>query len=185
MSETKNPPTAKKPVATDPDSFLQRAMKGDASTLPMLRNMLTQQPETVNMLGNLASQTELSLINGAAGDNLAFKESLPRKMRSLRDELAGPNPTPLEKLLVERIALCWLSLYLTELRLSQFTNPTIAQADHWQRKIDHAHRRYLTAIKTLATIRKLAMPVVQVNIAKRQTNIAGAVPVPQTEKEAE
>lgn len=173
MSETKNLP-AKKLVTEDPEAFLQRAMKGDPSTLPVLRDMLTNQPETVNMLGNLALQTQLSLIAVAAGDNLAFKEAMPLKMRAIRKELAGPNPTPLEKLLVERIALCWLSLYLAELRLSQSTNQDIYQAEHWQRKIDHAHRRYLTAIKTLATIRKLALPVVQVNIAKRQTNIAGA-----------
>jgi len=36
-----------------------------------------------------------------------------------------------------------------------------------------AVRRYLAAIKSLALIRKLAVPVLQVNIAKEQVNLAG------------
>jgi hypothetical protein len=40
--------------------------------------------------------------------------------------------------------------------------------------MDRAHKRYLSAIKTLATVRKLALPVLQVNIAKKQVNVAGS-----------
>ena len=43
---------------------------------------------------------------------------------------------------------------------------------YYQKSIDRAHRRYLSAIKTLATVRKLALPVLQVNIAKKQVNVA-------------
>ncbi len=39
--------------------------------------------------------------------------------------------------------------------------------------MDRAHNRYLSAIKTLATVRKLALPILQVNIAKKQVNVAG------------
>ena len=42
-----------------------------------------------------------------------------------------------------------------------------------QRCIDWAHKRYLSAIKTLAVVRKLAVPVLQVNIARKQVNVAG------------
>ena len=34
-------------------------------------------------------------------------------------------------------------------------------------------RRYLSALKTLALVRKLAVPVLQVNIARKQVNVAG------------
>lgn len=183
MNQTKDSTADKKPAATNTDSVLQRAMKGDASTLAELRKLLTQ-PAAVELLGNLARLTEQSMIDTAAGENLAFKEGMTRKMQTIREDLAGPNPTPLERLLVERIALCWLSLHDAEVRLAGFKNPTIAQGDYWQRKIDHSHRRYLTAIKTLATIRKLGITL-QVNIAKQQTNIAGTVAAPQVEKETE
>jgi hypothetical protein len=50
--------------------------------------------------------------------------------------------------------------------------------------MDRAHRRYLSAIKTLATVRKLALPVLQVNIAKKQVNVAGACLTADGTKEA-
>ena len=41
---------------------------------------------------------------------------------------------------------------------------------HW---LDRAQKRYLTALKTLAQVRRLLVPVVQVNIAQKQINVAG------------
>jgi hypothetical protein len=47
--------------------------------------------------------------------------------------------------------------------------------DHWQRRIDRAHKRYRWVVKTLATARKLDLPTVRVNIARPQVNVlAGA-----------
>ena len=68
---------------------------------------------------------------------------------------------------------CWLHLHDLQLRFIQAESMPIARADYQQRAIDHAHRRYLSAIKTLATVRKLALPALQVNIARKQVNIAG------------
>ncbi|HLW63956.1 MAG TPA: hypothetical protein VKS79_01470, partial [Gemmataceae bacterium] len=96
------------------------------------------------MLGNLAQQVEVSLIGNAAGKNLSFKEGLTRKMELLRQEIAGPNPTILERLLAERIALCWLALHDAEIRFAQMRDLSIAQAESWQSRIDRAHRRYLS-----------------------------------------
>jgi len=42
-----------------------------------------------------------------------------------------------------------------------------------QRRVDAAHQRWLKAVKTLAQIRKLGVPVVQINLAAQQTNVAG------------
>ncbi len=50
---------------------------------------------------------------------------------------------------------------------------SIKQADFHQRRIDRAHGRFLSAVRTLATVRKLALPVLQVNIARRQVTVAG------------
>ena len=46
-----------------------------------------------------------------------------------------------------------------------------------QRRIDHAYRRYLSALRALAQVRKLTLPVVQINIAKKQVNIAAPAAV--------
>src|SRR5262249_28985510 len=164
-------------VPTEPGQlrkFLERAQSGDASTLPALRKWL-QDPAIVEACGNLATQAEQSLIQAVAGKDLAFAEGLTRKLQLLREELAGANPSPLERLLVERIVACWLQVQDADVRYAQGQKDrTFAQGEYQQRRMDHAHKRYLSAIKTLALVRKLALPVLQVNIAKKQVNVAGS-----------
>jgi hypothetical protein len=162
---------------TQLEKLLDRAQKGDTSTLPAVREML-QTPTVVDAFGgNLAQQAELSLVNAAAGDNLVFREALTRKLELIRAELAGPSPTPLERLLVDRIVTCWLQLSDADVRAAQAKDLSPAWAEFYQRRMDRAHRRYLSAIKTLATVRRLALPVLigQVNIASKQVNVAAAV----------
>jgi hypothetical protein len=173
VADTK-PPTAAAPAKhSDTVALLRRAEQGDASALPAVRELL-QNPEAVELLGgDLARQVEYSLIDNAAGKNLAFKEALRRKLELLRAELAGPSPSPLEQLLADRAATCWLWLHDLEIRLAQAKDLTIPQAEYRQRAVDRAHKRYLAALKTLALVRKLALPVLQINVARRQTNIAG------------
>ena len=47
---------------------------------------------------------------------------------------------------------------------------TIKQAEFHLRRIDRAHRRLLSSLKTLATIRRLALPALQINVASQQVN---------------
>jgi hypothetical protein len=147
---------------TDVIQLVRRAERGDEAAMPVLRNALDSDGVLVEAAGNLASQV---------GKNLLFKEATERKMARLRREVAGADPTPLEHLLADRVALCWLALHDAEIRFAQSRDLTIKQADFWQKRIDCAHRRYLSAIKTLATVRKLALPALQVNIARKQVNV--------------
>jgi hypothetical protein len=163
-------------VPTDPkelEKILQRARNGDEKALPVVRQIL-QSPEAVDRLGgDLALQAEASLINSVARENLSWREALYRKVELLREELEGPDATPLERLLVERVVACWLQLHHSDIWLAQQEGKlSITQADYHQRTRDRAHKRYLSAIKALALVRKLALPVLQVNIARKQVNVA-------------
>jgi hypothetical protein len=160
------------PKPDDIRALIDRARKGDESTLPALRILLQNTTHVENLGGNLAVQTEITLIDAAAGKNLLFTEALARKLKNLRAELAGPSPTPVERLLVERIVTCWLQLQDADIRYAQAKDLSITQADYHQRRIDRAHKRFLSAVKSLATVRRLAVPVLigQVNIAQKQVN---------------
>jgi hypothetical protein len=167
------------PTPDELDKILKRAQKGDASTLPALREVL-KNPALVDAFGgDLARQAELSFVRAAAGDNLLFQEALPRKLELLRAELAGPNPTPVERLLVERVVACWLQVQDADVRYAQAKNLSLEWGEYYQRRMDRAHKRYLSAIKTLALVRKLALPVLQVNIARKQVNVAGPCVAPE------
>ena len=176
MSETNKKLGAVRLAGADFSAVVRRAEAGDEAAMPMLRKIMDGVPALTESLGNLARKVESSLIGNSAGQNLAYKEFVTRKMTQLRKDVGGENPSPLEILLADRIALCWLSLHDTEIRFAQAKDLSIKQADFWQKRIDGAHRRYLSAIKALSTVRKLAAPVVQVNIAKKQVNVLNAVP---------
>jgi hypothetical protein len=156
-------------------AMVKRANKGDKSALASVREML-KGPRGADIFGgDLARQAELSFIENAGGDQLVFKEALGRKLEILRDELAGPNPTPLERLLVERVVACWLQVQDADVRYAQSQKTcTFAQSEYYKRRQDRAHNRYLSAMRTLAVVRKLTFPVVQVNIARKQVNVGQA-----------
>lgn len=104
--------------------------------------------------------------------------SLKANYEGKRREIARPQDGPLEATLVEHVALCWLRLQMMEQRYTRATRESMSLAlgDYWERKLSSAQRRYLRAAETLARIRRLALPVMQVNVAEKQVNIAGAGP---------
>ena len=90
----------------------------------------------------------------------------------MRAELLGDNPTPVERLLVERVVACWVQVQEAELRFARGQGDlTIRQSDFLQRRMDSTHRRYLAALKALALVRKLAVPALQINLARKQVNV--------------
>jgi hypothetical protein len=91
-------------------------------------------------------------------------------MKQLRAELLGPAPTAVERLLAERVAIGWLEVHTAEYRLA------VADAEfrqYWHRQVDHAHRRFLAAVRLLTAVRRLPRPALQVNIGEQQVNVSG------------
>ena len=151
---------------------LTKAQEGDASVLPQLRAILREDDSPyVELMGNMAAIVERTLCSGLFGKNLGAKEALVLKLARLRDELAGAEPTPIERLLAERTASCWLIVYEYERQYANAGQLEMRQAEFHQRRIDAAHRRFLSSLKTLATIRRLAIPAIQVNVAEKQVNV--------------
>jgi hypothetical protein len=149
--------------------LLERAQDGDKTALPTLKKVLDEEPKIARFV-NLARDAELSMVRTMSGDDLYSQEAVPRNLSEMRREIAGENPSPLERLLAERIALCWLQIQYFEIVYAQnLQKMTIIQSDYHQRRIDKAHRRYLSAIRALAQIRKMG-PAVQINIAEKQIN---------------
>ena len=79
----------------------------------------------------------------------------------------------MELLLVDRVAACWLYLHLLETGHAQKGPWHTGKGTPYEKFLDRAHKQYLAAIKALATVRKLAVPVLQVNIGDKQINVAG------------
>ena len=154
--------------------LLERVEGGDEGARRKLKSLLEEVPVLARKLVDPAKIAERSMVEtyaGAAGT--AVKEALPAVLEQMRGELAGDDPSPLERLLVERVVATWLQVHYFEALYSQnASGMSFAQADHHQKRVDRAHRRHLSAIKTLAQVRKMG-PAVQINIADKQINTAG------------
>jgi hypothetical protein len=153
------------------DAFLKRAAKGDESCLPEVRAFLAD-PEhgeiTTHYCGSSAEWLRQAVAGKASGGNLLAKEAVLKRIDQVRAELEGPNPTPIERLLAERASLCWQIANWYESSFINTEGMSIGQADYHQRRIDKAHRRFLSAVETLARVRKLALPSLMLNIARNQ-----------------
>ncbi|MCE5200744.1 MAG: hypothetical protein ABFD54_06440 [Armatimonadota bacterium] len=102
-----------------------------------------------------------------AGTRLALQHTSDR----LLEDVAGKNPTPLEKLLAERIVACWLDVQILEVRWASAQEVTCQKSEYFSRMLDRAHSRYLSAIKVLAQVRRLNAPLIQLNVADKQINV--------------
>lgn len=163
--------------AAEIQALADRAQKGDATALPDVRALLAK-PGTADILGgNLAKEAVRALVDAYAGNNLLVRESVTKKLAEMRAELAGPTPTALEALLVERVVATWLHLHHLEAVYAGKKEMSLALGTYYQKCMTAAQKRYLGAIKGLAEVRKLALPVLQVNIAKRQVNVAAGTTV--------
>ena len=155
-------------------AMLMAAERGGEKILPALRKRFDEDPDLWEQAGDLALQAERSVLSLAAGKNALAFEAMERKADQLRGELVGLSPTPLERLLVDQIIICWLQVNQAERTCVGFFQDGggMAEAEFHQRRLDRAQRRYLAAIRTLAQVRRLLAPTVQVNIAEQQVNVA-------------
>jgi hypothetical protein len=146
------------PTGEDLARLLERAEKGDATVLSLLQRVLDKSPAIWQGIGDLSLQAQAALVKLASGDNLLMCESLLRKLSALKTELNSESSTALERLLAGRVASSWLQISYYDALLAQTRQCSPAQMKVLQHQQDAAHRRYLAAIKTLATVRKLLTP---------------------------
>jgi hypothetical protein len=138
--------------------LLKRAEAGDRSVLPQLQRALDGNPDLWRGYGDLAAHAEASLAMLAAGPNLLLAESLKRKLAELKAELGGESPSPLERLLVERVTATWLQTNYHDGLVAQAAGAGEARLKVLRQMQDAAHRRHLASLKQLAVVRRLLRP---------------------------
>lgn len=151
-----------------------KAQEGDQEAAISIRKILDASPDLAwHFISNPGELAESALIDEITRDkDLASKALFKHQLESMKIEVAGENPSSLERLLAERVVATWLQVQLFEaLYALEMKNATIRQGDYRQRRLDRAHRRHLSAIRTLAQVRKMG-PAVQINIAEKQVNTA-------------
>jgi integrase len=90
--------------------------------------------------------------------------------------LAGMRPgevVTMRTIDVDTLGRVWVYIPETH-KYAQSSDMAIRQAEYKQRQIDRVHARFLSALRTRAQVRKLALPALQVNIGANQVNMVEA-----------
>jgi hypothetical protein len=152
----------------------ERAEDGDKSARKELRKALRESaPEVISRASDIGRRGQGALIKTIAANDPLTEEALVARLDLMRAEVAGPDPSPLEVLLAERICSLWLLIEALEMLVSvqlladlprERRSPMsfLKHVFKWQ---ESANRRFLSAIRELARVRKLQnnTPAVQFN----------------------
>ena len=152
---------------------ITRARNGDESVMPELRTLMAEFP--LERFGDLSQSIIRRMLDNHFKNNLFSNEVIQQKLVDLRSELEGRKPSPIEKLIVDRVLCCWLRLQLAELAASgeDVCDNPFSRID--SRSLDRYHKQYLSALKALADLRRLNVTI-QLSVAKRDVLRNNAAP---------
>ena len=158
----------------------QAADGGKEARKELRRVLCASSPAVVAEASKLAKKGEWGLIKTAAAGDPLMEEALLARLDLMRSEIAGPDPSPLEVLLVEKIVAVWMLTELLELLLNaqlsarakrERVSPSFLKFYlGWQ---EQAHRRLLSTVRELARVPRLQSGVpgsqtnVQINLSKK------------------
>lgn len=163
------------PADTSRDDTLTilAASRNESGSRENVRELLARDPAWIDRLGSLAADAEDALV-AQGRDQVLLEEAARAELGVVRASLRQPSDGPLERLLVERVALCWLNVTTAETRRAMLWKRAVPvdSVEFWDRHVSRLHSDFLRATKVLATVRRLRLPTVQLNIAQQQVNVA-------------
>lgn len=136
--------------------------------------------KNVTGIGELAENQALNTITDDGDSGHGSRECWKQRLQSIRADLGHDTSTPLERLLIQQVTLCWLNLNLLEYRhvniMKQSTTLTLGA--YWDKRLSMSQRRFTRACESLARVRRLSRRIpIQVNIAAQggqQVNLAAS-----------
>jgi hypothetical protein len=143
-----------------------------------LKKMLQESPGLWRVAGDFSEHALWKITEDIDGTPFII-ESARAGVEKLKEDLGYAGAPPLEKMLINQVALCWLRLNMLERThwIKTYENHSTETGLYWDRRLLTAQRRFTRACESLARIRKLSRntPALQVNIATeggQQVNVA-------------
>lgn len=123
-----------------------------------LRRVLDGNARIWRTVGDAAAPAVETTIDAAYSSAL-HRESVRRKLEELKGELGAGGATPVERMLIDHVALCWLRLHIAEMiytnRLHKADSHPYAAGVYWEKRLTGAQRRFTRALETLAKVRMM------------------------------
>lgn len=152
----------------------QRANRGDPVARGAMVRFLKANPWLFKKFGDLADRAENAIIEEATGGEWFVTQAVRHEAHEMRKSLAGPNPSVLEVMSVDRIIAAWLLLQHVQMQAIQPQRER-AWATFWMRKLESAEKMYRSALASLALVRQF-LPASQPAIAQAEARPSPNVP---------
>jgi hypothetical protein len=136
--------------------FADRLAKGDFDAL-------------LRRFGGDMAYTAARVLIDKISDDTCTRMALALKYDRMRIELAGSDPTPIQRALAEKVAVCYLDTYYSDILAQANACPELDRLV--QQRQDRAMRRYTHAIGKLAEIRKVESETIDRTV--RQFRVVG------------
>jgi len=153
-------------LAAQGDDRASQALIEACQTVPRLWEILST-------LSSLAVRTWVDLLAPAGPGSEITRRTIEKEIERKRNEVAGEDSSPLERLLAKRVALCWLAASYADAEYARKLKAGISfrEREFYGKRCEQTNRQLLKAIESLARVRRLLAPV-QVNIGQNQINFA-------------
>lgn len=142
------------------------------SDLAELTQFLDRYPELWDQVGSLSLVIQNEITMRVASGPL-MGQAMLRLADNMRRSLSLPTDGGTEQMLIEHCIVTYLSHYelLMMFNSEEFSDYTPADLNYLERRVTISENRYLKAIETLARVRNLALPLLQINIAQNHLNL--------------
>ncbi len=88
-----------------------------------------------------------------------------RKMQAIARDLAGPNPSVVEAMLAELVAIAWGDYHRCNMNREALEGPfTFRTTNYYDMRIYRAHKRLVRCLRALAAVRKVDLTAIQINL---------------------
>jgi hypothetical protein len=163
-----------------------KSKKPGKEDLQKIRKFLREYPAMCPAVFGLAETIQDTTIKKMVEQEPA-RIAIEEHLVNIRNELGYHDAPIMEKLLIENIVTAWLRVQWLEYQLTLFMGreARFAELEFWERRLSMAQRRYLAACESLAKIRKMNIPALQLNIGNKQINVAGRVQATKNERAPE
>ena len=149
----------------------------DPQTVDLFQKLLSRVPSLWQKYGDMTKIAREQMLDYVTHEQ-ATRMMIQRALDGHVEELGYHSATPLERLLIDHLQVCWLDFYEVKRRHAQVnaqSDNTSRYIEHWDRRLTQAQNRYLKSIDMLARIRRMLTPVAQVNVGVNQVNVARGV----------
>jgi hypothetical protein len=135
--------------------LFQRFKAGDATALPAYETALEANPLFAKHCGDLAARSEAAWLELICSTDLSRRQTVERELRQLKQELSGPSPSALERLLVDKAAASWLQTCHADALFAEVADGRHPQHAAGLRRQAATREMYLESLRALASIQEV------------------------------